>query len=45
MRANPQLLTTLVLLAKLAGGRLCQTHVDVVMHAGSASAAALTLSG
>jgi len=34
LKANPQLLTTLAMLARLSSdGRLCQTQLDVVMHA------------
>ena len=45
MRANHQLLIALVMLARLAGAGLCQTHLDVALHIGSASAAVLTLFG
>jgi hypothetical protein len=45
MRANHQLLTALVMLARLSGAGLCQTHLDVALHIGSASAAVLTLFG
>jgi hypothetical protein len=45
MRANHQLLTALVMLARLADDGLCQTHLDVALHIGSASAAVLTLFG
>jgi hypothetical protein len=43
MRANHQLLIALEMLARLAGAGLCQTHLDVALHIGSASAAVLTL--
>jgi hypothetical protein len=33
LEANPRLLTTLVKLARLSDGRLCQTQLDVAMHA------------
>jgi hypothetical protein len=33
LKANPRLLTTLVMLARLSDGRLCQTQLDVAMHA------------